>query len=155
MTALSQTKEYRCWKRIISRCTNPDDPRWPWYGQRGIRVCERWQESFENFLADMGPAPTPKHTIERENNHLGYHPQNCSWATMKEQGQNRRSNVFLICNGRRLTMAQWADSIGVDRRVLWKRLKRPDARGNVMSLEEALGVGRNQCRNNLAPRSAA
>lgn len=155
MTAISQTKEYRCWKRIVSRCHNPDDPRYPWYGQRGIRVCERWQASFEDFLADMGPAPTPKHTIEREENYLGYHPGNCRWATMKEQGQNRRSNVFLTFQGRRQTMAQWADELGVDRRVLWKRLRRPNAAGEVKTLEEALAEGRRDSPQDLAPRSAA
>jgi hypothetical protein len=152
----SQTKEYRCWRRIIGRCHNPDDQRWPWYGGRGIRVCERWRDDFDAFLADMGPAPTPAHTIEREKNHLGYHPENCRWATMKEQAQNRRSNVNITFEGRTQTMAQWAAELGIDRRVLWKRLKRPNVAGEVWSLDQALTEGRKLSINELAPmRNAA
>lgn len=153
--ALSQTKEYRCWKRIISRCHNPDDKRYPWYGKRGIAVCDRWRASFDAFLNDMGLSPTPAHTIERMQNHLGYHPENCKWATMKEQAQNRRSNVNLTYKGIRKTMAEWAEGMGIDRRVLWKRLNRPNAAGEVMSLEQALTVGRKVAIEDLAPTRMA
>jgi hypothetical protein len=153
--ARSQTKEYRCWRRIISRCHNPDDQRYPWYGARGLAVCDRWRADFENFLEDMGPAPSPAHTIERDKNHLGYHPENCRWATMKEQAQNRRSNVYLTFQGRRLTVAQWAAELGIDRRTLWKRLYRPKSNGEVWSLEEALTEGRKVSPDQLQPRIAA
>ena len=151
----SQTKEYRCWRRIISRCHNPDDQRYPWYGARGIAVCEEWRASFETFLNDMGPAPSPAHTIEREKNEKGYHPQNCRWATMKEQAQNRRSNVKLTFNGETLTIAAWAERLNMDRRVLWKRLKRPNRAGATMPLAEALTRPKAARNEEFAQRSAA
>lgn len=116
------TKEQRTYYRMLSRCGDANHPRYPWYGGRGIRVCDRWKESFANFLEDMGKAPTPSHTIERKKNDEGYGPDNCVWATWKEQAQNRRTSVHLTFEGERLTIAQWAEKLGVDRRVLWKRI---------------------------------
>jgi hypothetical protein len=74
---------------MMQRCGNPNDKSFSRYGARGIRVCERWR-SFENFLADMGPRPSPTHSIDRIDNALGYEPGNCRWATAAEQNANRR-----------------------------------------------------------------
>lgn len=118
-------KEYRAWLKMMARCYDPKEDRYPLYGGRGIRVCDRWMEvpeGFHNFQADMGPAPSKKHTLERIDNDGNYEPTNCRWATWKEQAQNRRTNRHLTFNGETLTMAQWADRLGVDRRVIWKRL---------------------------------
>jgi hypothetical protein len=120
-------KEYRAWTKMLARCYDEQDDRYALYGKRGITVCDRWREEdegFHNFLADMGQAPTKKHTLEREDNDKGYSPENCRWATWKEQAQNRRTNVKLFYRGQTLTMAQWAEKRGMDRRVLWKRLKK-------------------------------
>jgi hypothetical protein len=75
---------------MIRRCEDPKIDSYRWYGACGIKVCERWHD-FANFLADMGPKPTRGHSIERVDNHIGYQPGNCHWATLSEQAENRRN----------------------------------------------------------------
>lgn len=90
--------EYRCWAAMKSRCSNPKQISFPNYGGRGIAVCERWQQSFEAFLADMGRKPTPKHSIDRIDNDGNYEPGNCRWATAKEQRSNQRKHQLQEMN---------------------------------------------------------
>jgi hypothetical protein len=82
--------EYMIWVNMKQRCLNHNNRSYYDYGGRGITVCHRWRNSFENFLEDMDPRPSPELTLERNNNDGNYEPDNCKWATRKEQSQNRR-----------------------------------------------------------------
>lgn len=112
----ANTPEYRCWVRIRTRCYDPKCNYYHNYGGRGIRVCERWLDGFENFFADMGPKPSPKHSIDRIDNNGNYEPDNCRWALKQEQDNNRRTNRFITHNGVTLTLTQWARRLGVSPR---------------------------------------
>ena len=86
----TKTKEFKTWDSMKQRCTNPKSDSYKDYGGRGITVCERWMNSFENFLADMGAAPSKSHSIDRINVDGNYEPSNCKWSTAKEQRANQR-----------------------------------------------------------------
>jgi hypothetical protein len=86
----TRTRAHRIWVAMRQRCNNPNTARYKDYGGRGIVVCERWQNSFEAFLSDMGEPPSEDHSIDRIDNDLGYEPTNCRWATMVEQRNNQR-----------------------------------------------------------------
>lgn len=121
---LSHTREHRIWRGIKTRCSNPRNPNFQRYGARGIRMDDNWFRSFEVFLADMGEAPSPTHTVERIGNSGHYTKDNCIWATRKEQNNNRRNNVRIEYQGITLTIAQWADKQGLTYASLQQRLKR-------------------------------
>ena len=86
---LYKLPEYKIWKGIRKRCFNKNVPRYHCYGGRGITICERWSD-FELFYEDMGPRPSPNHTIERKENNGNYEPSNCIWLPKSEQSKNRR-----------------------------------------------------------------
>lgn len=92
---LSNTPEYSVWHGIKDRCLNPNSCNWSRYGGRGITICDRWKDSFPNFLEDMGKRPSDQHSIERKNNDGNYEPSNCIWATVEQQVYNRSTNVYV------------------------------------------------------------
>ena len=109
---------------MIRRCVSPEDPSYPRYGGRGIHVCQRWMDSLENFIADMGRRPSPKHSIERKDNDRGYEPDNCVWATRAEQSRNTSRNRLLTFNGQTMCLTDWAIATGINRSAIRLRLNR-------------------------------
>lgn len=112
---------YKSWRSMMDRCYNPRANNYNNYGQRGIKVCERWRY-FENFLADMGHRPNGA-SLDRwpdQNGH--YEPGNCRWATKEEQENNRRDTRIIEFDGLRLSITQWARKIGIDRSALSRRI---------------------------------
>jgi hypothetical protein len=93
------------------------------YGGKGVRVCERWNASFEAFLSDMGECPSPAHTLDRIENDKGYEPGNCRWATMAEQQNNRTNNRRITAFGETMTLRQWRERTGVHHATIAQRLK--------------------------------
>ncbi len=119
---MGKLPEYRIWKGLRGRCQNPGNPKFPIYGGRGIKVCERWS-IFTAFFADMGPKPSPQHQIERLDNNGNYCPENCVWATAKTQARNRRSSRLLTFQGRTQTLAAWCEELGYHHTTVLFRLK--------------------------------
>lgn len=111
---LSDTTEHFTWMNMRRRCENPKDKAFHNYGGRGIFVCERWRTSFDNFISDMGLKPTPRHTIERINNDGPYSPENCKWATYKEQMANKRNKVRVLYKGELCSFREVAEDSGVN-----------------------------------------
>lgn len=118
----TRTPEYIAWASMRARCNRPNTTNYQHYGGRGIHVCERWDEAFAAFLADLGPKPSPKHELERVNNDGNYEPGNVVWALRIDQMNNTRHNRRLTIDGRTLTVSQWARVSGIKMRTIWQRL---------------------------------
>lgn len=116
-------KEFKAWSAIVNRCTKPRDSAYHHYGGRGITVCDEWRGCYSKFLADMGRAPTPKHSVERIDNDKGYYKENCKWATHKEQCRNRRSNRYFTHDDRTKIIGDWAKELRINRGIIGWHLK--------------------------------
>lgn len=143
----SRTPEYRVWQQLRQRCLNPRAKSFDNYGGRGVTVCDRWNESFQAFIDDMGARPSPYHSIDRIDNDGPYEPKNCRWAEMRVQLRNRRTNSMLTFLGRTQTVTDWAAELGIAAPTLDARLQRG------WSLEKALStLGESSSRKKHAHR---
>ena len=113
---------YSRWAGMIDRCTNPKHIYFHNYGGRGIVVCERWRD-FALFILDMGSTFKPGLTLDRIDNDGNYCPENCRWATPKEQGNKSRINTILTAFGKSQTITQWAEELKIHHNTLHGRLK--------------------------------
>ncbi len=140
--------EYDVWLKAVERITDPSATGYHRYGGRGLSMCEAWLASFDVFLQDMGPRPSSKYTLERIDNDKGYEPDNCRWATRKEQSNNMSSNVVLDYNGETKTIAQWCSELGHVYSTIRGRVRRYGWTV-VRALETPSGRGRGGSHKNL------
>lgn len=117
----SHTNEFSIWTHIIQRC---DDPNNRTYGGAGISICSEWRSSFEKFLADMGPRPSKRHTIDRKDGSRGYCKDNCRWATWGQQARNRKSNRLVTVGKNTRCISEWAEITGTRKDTIRARLER-------------------------------
>jgi hypothetical protein len=119
---MSKTKEFQCWADLKVRCINPNNKWYPYYGGRGISVCDRWLESFENFYEDMGDCPTGM-SLDRIDVNGDYCKENCRWATAKQQQRNRTDTEWVESPLGHYTLADTAEMLGLTISCLKHRLK--------------------------------
>lgn len=134
---------FRTWCSVIQRCTDKNGTGYKKYGAKGITVCDRWLNSFESFLADMGERPSSKYSIDRIDPRQGYYPENCRWATMKEQQNNRTNNRLITVDGQTKTLMQWSECLGMNHTSIIGRINRG------MNLKDA--VTKQRMREKVGP----
>lgn len=120
---MSNTPEWTAYYRMLARCYNPNTASFPHYGGRGIKVCDRWRESFASFYEDMGPRPAG-HSLDRIDVDGDYEPANCRWATATQQAQNKTTNINLTHEGQTKCLTQWAREYEVPLLTAYSRLQR-------------------------------
>lgn len=113
---------YNTWKGIVGRCHDPNNKYFDRYGGRGITVCDRWRESVQAFLDDMGAPPAKGYSLDRIDNDGNYEPANCRWATAREQNRNQRTNRYVTAFGERLLLCEWAERNGIPSTRIWTRI---------------------------------
>lgn len=119
---MSNTPEYHSWQHMIRRCYETKHTSFKYYGAKGIQVCTQWLWDFQQFFNDVGPRPTPEHTLGRIKDQGNYEPGNCEWQTPEQQGVSSRRNVKLILNGREMTVKEWAAELGIRPGTIHNRL---------------------------------
>lgn len=120
---MTGTTTFKSWQSMKERCSLPSNRSYVEYGAVGIVVCDRWRNSFQAFLDDMGPRPEGK-TLDRIDGSKGYEPGNCRWATPLEQVINRKMTHWIEAFGQRRTLTEWAMATGLSRSGLLERLNK-------------------------------
>jgi hypothetical protein len=114
---------YKCWAGMKGRCYTTSNTSYGRYGALGITVCDRWLESFENFLKDMGEKPSGL-TLDRIDSSKGYYKENCRWATPTEQSNNRKNNIRIERYGQSKTLKEWCTELGMPYKIVHQRIFR-------------------------------
>lgn len=120
----TNSEEYRIWANMLYRCRTPTASNFQNYGGRGISVCERWANSFEHFLEDVGKRPNTSATIDRIDVNDDYKPSNCKWATPHEQASNRRNTHFVVYEGKKIALPVLCRMKNINLELVRSRLKR-------------------------------
>lgn len=118
-----KSPEYRTWVKMKERCYNPNTERYPSYGGRGITVCERWLNSFENFYEDMGKKPKG-YSIERINVDGNYEPNNCKWASSQEQHYNKTNTLYVEYKNENKSLSELCKIYALNYKSVWKQYKK-------------------------------
>jgi len=118
---MSYSSTYKTWNSMLNRCRSKEIQKRKYYLDKGIKVCARWHK-FENFFEDMGERPE-KLTIDRIDNSKGYYKQNCRWATLKGQANNKTNNNLVEYKGEIKNISQWANVLGKNRSFIYSRIK--------------------------------
>jgi hypothetical protein len=140
--------EYMAYHAMMDRCNNSEHSQYADYGGRGIKVCKRWAESFENFFADVGPKPSPEHYLDRyPNNDGNYEPGNVRWSTPLQSARNRRNNKVVEFLGRPMCMSAWAEHFGITRFTLFQMVKRRGEREAFKIYQDRLDNASNNSRS--------
>lgn len=121
----TKNRLYRIWADMKRRCKNSDRPNYKNYGDKGIRVCQEWENSFDSFREwALNNGYSDDLSIDRIDNDGNYEPSNCRWATAKEQANNKRNNLYIKYKGETRTLAQWCEVFGLERNVVAMRIYR-------------------------------
>ncbi len=134
-----QSPEYNTWRNIKKRCFNPNNPKFPDYGGRGITICSEWRDSFAAFLRDMKLRPQG-YSIHRIDNDGNYEPGNCRWASRNEQDRNKRNSHYLEFDGQRKVLADWAKELGMDKGALLGKLKKGHTLEELFTLQTPMAA---------------
>lgn len=118
-----KTKEYSTWANIKSRTSNPLIDNSKYYLGKGIKMCDRWFNSFEKFLEDMGEAPSPRHSIDRIDYNGDYEPDNCRWVTHTKQMRNTSRSLMIKYKGKTLSLPEWCEILNLDYSFIYGRLR--------------------------------
>lgn len=121
---LSTTLEYTTWCKMKHRCNCTTSDVFKYYGGRGIKVCDRWNDSFENFLEDMGERPSPQHTLDRIDVNGDYCPENCRWATRYEQSNNMRKTLIFEYDNKTQSLSDWCNELGINKSAIRAIMRR-------------------------------
>jgi hypothetical protein len=118
--------EWLAWKNMRDRCLNPKADSYRHYGERGIAVSPLWigEGGFERFLAEVGPRPSSRYSLDRIKNDRGYEPGNVRWATRHEQAMNKRTTLFVTIEGETKPLYEWCEARELDYHLVWDRIAR-------------------------------